>query len=200
MNSLNSVVFSEDRNFFTVKTEDELLDKVDQCIKKVLKDQKVAMTFTSSSDPRFSETVMFGYREGNSFKGPDVNLNFIFDGESLKDVSQTSSEVAYDLKQHVSAVEKGSVSTKRMSYSNSKHGVSEKIALVDHPQLKEPCSLEFWKTIKKYPAHSKERLLSFQTSEKIQALVTEKLKQISPIVPPKEFGEDFGVFRYFLYA
>ncbi len=204
MNILSNIFFRPKAEVFKVKTEDELLTKLDECIKKVLKNQKVEITFKSSYSPQFSETVKFGYREGNSFNKPDLSIKFIIDPISIKNLPKNPLEVSYDTKEHVSSVDKGAVSIKRMSYSNSKYGIrgDEKVVSADHNQLKENGSLEFWKTVKKFPVDSKDRLLTSVTSEKIQSLIISKLKEISPIMPPKEFGEDVSNFfrRLFSFA
>ncbi len=202
MNIIKKLFSIQKVETFQVQTEEELHGKVEEVVGKVLQDQRVQLNFQSSKNPNFSEIVKFGYREGDSFKGADLNVKFIFNPSSLPKSSKKSSNVFYDVRESIVAVIQEPVSIKRMSSSSSKHEVqgAEVDVLADHPQIAEKGSVEFFKRVQKYSKGSKDRLLTPETSERIQGLVTSKLKEISSIVPPKEFGEEIlGKLRGLLF-
>jgi hypothetical protein len=189
MNIINKYFFGPKVEVIQVETEQELLGKVEEVVGKVLKDQKVHLNFQSAKNPNYLEIVKFGYREGDHFLSPDVKVKF-----NIKSMpSEKKSNVLYDVEEKVCAEIKESVSIKKVSSSSNRYELqgNEEEILQDHPQLSEKGSLEFFKIAKKYPEGSETRILTAETSGKIKSIIEAKLKEISPIQAPREFGDDF---------
>lgn len=172
----------ENKSFsFEVSTEEELIDKVSECMKALLLDQKIEFTFKSHQNQNLEAFLCFGYREGAAFKEPDVNVR-IYLTQNSEEVFPPSN-IRYNIKTCKSIKNKGegwsSFSTSESVMLGRKSWKEEDRK--KYIPLNQKEALGFWELVEQTSIDSNKKLLHSSTSKKLHSIVSSKLKELQPI-------------------
>ncbi len=179
-NMFNGFSKIEDPNCFTVRTEQELVDKVSDCIKNLSPEQKMKFTFESPSDSRWSQSIYFGSQKKDFDKMPDLEVKILFQSKQpLWARLNPFSKTIYSMDLHK---ENG---VGRGYFSDSSAPMSSSFQASSWNEEMDKCASEgsfgvWMSTVEKFQSSSPNRFLSSSTSEKISEIIKTKLQEIAP--------------------